>query len=385
MATKLWGRIAWAAAVMGLVVALTACGGDQAQSQGDGGATPTEDGAAEATEPSGSEATEPTEAAEPDQVSVQLLWLAQAQFAGYFAADELGYYEDEKIEITVKPGGPDASVAQLVASGDSQFGVLTLGQTLQARDQGIELVNIAQIFTRPAYRLISFKDANITSVEDLRGKTVGAWPGTLQLFAALEKFDIDQDRDLTLVQQAFDMNAFLEGELDAASATTYNELAQVLKAGRSLDEINMIDFADVGTFQLEDGIIANPDFLDENPDVAERFLRATLRGWIYCRDNPEECVDMVLDQAPDLDPKLQLWMMNEVNKIIWSAEEGVGYMPEEGFEITASMLEEFGDLQNPVDQDAAVNREVWQKATAEMDEDLQGSDFEPLDLDESDL
>jgi NitT/TauT family transport system substrate-binding protein len=341
-----------------LVLALAGCGGD------DEGSSGADNGAAQGA----------------TKVTMQLSWTPQAQFAGYYAAAAQGFYEDEGLDVTIQPGGPDASVAQLVASGAANFASLPFGQTLQARDQGIELQNLAQVFTRSAYRLIAFDKSGIESIEDLSGKRVGVWPGTLQLVAAVEKYDV---ADVEQVEQPFTMDTFLEGELDAASATTYNEMAQVVKAGHPPETINTISFDELGTGVLEDGIISSPKYVDENQDVAEKFVRASLRGWIYCRDNADACVDIVLEQAPNLDPDLQTWMMHEVNKLIWPAPEGIGHMPTSGdlsFDSSAKVLHDYEVIEQPASQDA-FRTDVWEAATQDIPEDdLKGEDFQPEEL-----
>jgi len=316
------------------------------------------------------------------QVSLQLSWLPQAQFAGYYAASARGFYKAQGLQVKIKPGGPDASVAQLVASGNSQFGSLPLGQILQARDAGIGVQNIAQTLTRPAYRLIFFKKSGIHSIQDLRGKRVGVWPGTLQLYAALDKYHIKQS-DLTLVQQPFTMTTFLDGQLDAASATTYNELAQVIKAGHSVKSIGMIDFNNLGTGFLEDGLFSSTSYLSsaQNRAVSVRFLRASFEGWMFCRDHVSACVNIVEKQVPNLDPRLQTWMMNEINKLIWPNQGGVGYMPPTGYKTTADNLFKYHVLKQAASP-SSYRSDLWKKAVSGIKGDIKGSNFKPLRLTE---
>ena len=294
--------------------------------------------AATATEAAGAEAAAAaaTECATKDPVTLQLKWVAQAQFAGYYAAQAEGFYDDECLDITINPGGPDIVPEQVVAGGQADFGINFVPSLLSAREQGTNLVNIAQVFERSAMREISWKDIGIAGPADLKGKKVAVWFGgnEFELLATLAKYGIDKDKDVQLIQQPFDMNLLLERQVDAAAAMTYNELAQVLetpdKDGNlyTLDQLNIIDFNQEGTAMLQDGIFATEELLADakNQDIAERFLRASFKGWMFCRDNVDKCVDYVLEQGPALPRGHQTWMMNEVNKLIWPSTAGIGQM-----------------------------------------------------------
>ncbi len=222
--------------------------------------------AATATEAAGAEtaAAAATECATKDPVTLQLKWVAQAQFAGYYAAQAEGFYDDECLDITINPGGPDIVPEQVVAGGQADFGINFVPSLLSAREQGTNLVNIAQVFERSAMREISWKDTGIAGPADLKGKKVAVWFGgnEFELLATLAKYAIDKDKDVQLIQQPFDMNLLLERQVDAAAAMTYNELAQVLetpdKDGNlyTMDQLNIIDFNQEGTAMLQDGIFA---------------------------------------------------------------------------------------------------------------------------------
>src|SRR5689334_5276540 len=161
------------------------------------------------------------------KVRLQLKWVAQAQFAGYFAAVKQGFYKNRGLDVEIKLGGPDIVPEQVVASGGAEFGIDWLPSLLNSREQGAKLVNIAQVFARSGMREVSFKDKSITKAADLKGKKVGVWLGgnEFELFAALVKNGIDPENpaDVTIVKQPFDMSLLLKGEVDAAAAMTYNE------------------------------------------------------------------------------------------------------------------------------------------------------------------
>src|SRR5262249_2346657 len=224
----------------------------------------------------------------PDKVTLQLKWVTQAQFAGYYPAKAKGFYSAEKLDVTIRPGGPDIVPEQVVAGGGAQFGIDWLPSLLSARDQGAPLTNVAQVFAHSGMREIAFKSSGIKGPADLRGRKVAVWFGgnEFELLATLEKYKIDRNKDVALVQQPFDMNLLLQKRVDAAAAMTYNEYKQVLDAGVKPDDLVVIDFNHEGTAMLEDGIFVNADWLRDakNKQVAARFLRAALKGWTFCRD-----------------------------------------------------------------------------------------------------
>jgi NitT/TauT family transport system substrate-binding protein len=303
-----------------------------------------------------------------DKVTLQLKWVTQAQFAGYYAAKAKGFYEAERLDVTLKPGGPDLLPERGVIGGDAQLGVDWLSNLLNARDRGVPVVNIAQVFAYSAAREIAFKSSGIKGPADLRGRTVAVWlaGNEYSLFATLEKYGIDRRRDLTIVPQPFDMKLLLERKVDAAAATTYNEYKQVLDAGVKPEDLVVIDFNREGTAMLEDGIFATADWLREprNKTIAARFLRASLKGWEYCRDRPDECVDVVLRESPRLGRDHQTWMMAEVNKLIWGPPRPrtpLGKMDPEAFKRTADIALKFGVIKKPADIGAYTD-EIWELA-----------------------
>jgi NitT/TauT family transport system substrate-binding protein len=280
--------------------------------------------------------------AQNDEVRVQLKWVTQAQFAGYYAALNEGYYEAFGLDVEILPGGPDIGPQQVVAAGGAEFGVDWMGSHLASREGGSGTVVIAQIYQRSGMRHVSWKDSGVESIADMEGRPIGVWGFGNQypLFAALVKEGLDPEdpNDVEIVNQPFDMQLLLNREVDAAAAMTYNELAQVLEfvgeGGEfpvyTLDDLNVIDFNEVGTAMLEDNIFAREEWLAEegNADIATRFIAGTLMGWAFCRDNPETCVEYVLAEGSALGAGHQAWMMNEVNKLIWPSPLGVGIMDE---------------------------------------------------------
>ncbi len=326
------------------------------------------------------------------KVSLVLKWVPQAQFAGYYAALDEGYYKDEGLDVTLVPAGTDINPEQLLAAGTVQFATDWMGSVLATREAGQNVVTIAQIYQRSGMRLISWKDTGITSFADLKNHIVGVWPGAnaFPADAALTKEGIDPNNpdDVTMAQQAFDMNAFINKQIDAASAMTYNELAQVLettdangKLKYSMDDLNILDFNSEGTAMLEDGIFTNADWLAQpgNSEIAIKFLRASFRGWIECRDNPDVCVSDVLKAGPTLGKGHQTWQMNEVNKLIWPSPNGIGIMDADAFATTAKIALDYKIISQPADPKDVYRNDLAQAALDSLQADYPNLDVKGTD------
>ncbi|MDQ2998591.1 MAG: ABC transporter substrate-binding protein [Chloroflexota bacterium] len=365
-------------AVMLFGMLLAACGGatPAAAPTAAPAAAPTTAPAAAApttmAEPTGM--AEPTAAAAtggtPDKATLQLKWVTQAQFAGYYAALDQGYYKDENLDLTIRPGGPDIAPEQVVAGNQAEFGIDWLANLLSVREQGTPLVNIAQVYTNAGMREISWKESNINSPADLKGKKVGIWffGNEFTLLATLNKYGIDKDKDVTLVQQPFDMTLLLNKEVDAAAAMTYNELYQVLSAGHKIEELNIIDPNKEGTAMPEDGLFVREDWIKDakNKDIAARFLRASFKGWAYCRDNAAACVDIMVKNGAPGGTEAQKWQMDEVNKLVWgdpiNKDTKIGYLDPEVFKRSAETALKFG-ITKELATDATYTHEIWEMAT----------------------
>ena len=323
--------------------------------------------------PAAEATTAPAAAGPADKITLQLKWVAQAQFAGYYAALEQGFYTEENLDVTVAPGGPDIVPEQVVAGGQAQFGINWMASLLATRETGAPLLNIAQVYTRAGMRQLSWKETNLATPADLKGKKVAVWFGgnEYNLLATLGKYNLNKDSDLTLVQQPFDMNLLLNKEVDSAAAMTYNELYQVLSVGHKIEELNILDYNAEGTAMPEDGIFVSADWLNADPknkDVAARFLRASFKGWEFCRDNVDACVDIVLKQDTGgvMTKEAQTWQMQEVNKLIWGdpidPATKIGYLEPALFKFAADTALEFGVIKQPA-TDAAYTHEIWELAT----------------------
>lgn len=331
-------------------------------------------------------------------VTLQLQWVAQAQFAGYYAALAEGYYEDEGLDVTIQEAGTDTVPIDVLAAGDADFAISWVPKVLGSIEQGTDVTDIAQIFERSATTQISFVDKGITTPADLAGKTVGSWGygNEWELFAGMQQAGIDTSSDITLVQQAFDMNGFLAGDIDAAQAMTYNEYAQVLETVNPAtgelyqpEDLNVINWNDVGTAMLQDAIWADTARLADDPqyaDVAEKFVKASIKGWVFARDNPEEAAQIVTDAGSTLGQSHQLWMTNEVNKLIWPSTNGIGMVDADAWaqtvDIALNTKNDTGSTIITTDPpDTAYSNDYVEQAIAELEAegvDVMGTGFTPI-------
>ena len=335
-----------------------------------------------------SKSSESTAGGAKKKITLQLKWVTQAQFAGYYAAKAKGYYDEEGLDVNLKIGGPSITPEQVVLGKQAEFGIDWLPSLLASRDKGQNLVNIAQVFTRSGMLELAWKDSGVTSISQMRGKKVGVWccGNENELYAALNKNGMDPQKDVTIVNQPFTMDLFLNREVDAAAAMTYNELAQVLesknpKTGKpyQLSDLNVMSMEDAGTGMLEDGIFVRGDWIadKENQKTAKKFLAASFKGWIYCRDHVQECTQIVLDHGPTLGKGHQTWMMNEINALIWPAPDGIGVMDKAAFGRTAKIAQDFGVIKKAPSADA-YQTDLAQEAVDEVDAegmDVNGSDY----------
>ncbi len=324
----------------------------------------------------------------PDRVALQLKWVAQAQFAGYYAAQTLGYYRDECLEVTIRPGGLQIEPEEVVGKGQAQFGIAWQPGMLAARQRGLPLKAIAQVFQYSGMRLLSWKESNIRDAAELKGKRVAVWlaGNELELLATLAKHRLDSKKDVTIVPASLDMDLFLQHKVDAAAAMTYNELAQVLETvnpatGKlySPGDLNVIDFNKEGTAMLEDRIIVAEPWIKStrNQDIAVRFLRASIKGWVYCRDHPGEALEIVLKNAPMLSRSHQAWQLNEVNRLIWPSPQGFGMMDAQRWLDTAGISHRYGVTKSRASRSAYTNEFIKQALDRLKAIDTKGLEWKP--------
>lgn len=369
MSVRTRTRLGGAALIAAGAVALAACGGDSGEN------------AAGDSESAGEELT---------PVSLQLQWFAQAQFAGYYAAVAEGFYADEGLDVEIIEGAVDIVPQQVVASGGADFGVAWVPKALVSNTEGAGLVNVAQVFQRSGTLMVSWADSGITEPADWAGRTVGNWGfgNEYELTAAIEQAGVT---DANLVAQNFDMEGLLSRDLDAAQAMTYNEYAQLLEAVNpetgelyQPEDFTVIDFNDVGTAMLQDALWVTEDYAAENGDTIEAFLRATFRGWAFCRDEADACVEHVLEAGPTLGRSHQTWQMNEVNALVWPSAGGIGVMDPEAWTQTVQVATaQIPELDGVTVEDSSYDSSFAEAAVAALEEDgvdVTGEDFEKVEV-----
>jgi NitT/TauT family transport system substrate-binding protein len=294
----------------------------------------------------------PGSSATPDKVKLQLKWLHQAQFAGFYVAQDKGYYRARNLDVEILPGGPDVVPSQKVLTGAADVGVDWVGSLLANRDKGQPLVDIGQFYQSSGLYLISKKTAGINSPTDLKGKKVGVWTGgnEFEFRALMDKYgldnSIDNNKDMTIIKQGFEMDTFLTGQLDAASAMVYNEYPVVLEAGVKPEELNVISYNDEGVGMLEDHVFVTEDTLKSKRDILVRFLAASQKGWQDAVSDQTAAVDAVMKRA---DPATtnrehQVTMAKEVAKLVMPsglAADKVGVIDDAKFKTTADIALKF--------------------------------------------
>jgi NitT/TauT family transport system substrate-binding protein len=312
-------------------------------------------------------------------VTLQLKWVTQAQFAGYYAAVAQGYYKDAGLNVKIKIGGPSITPETVVVGKQADFGIDWLPSLYATREKGSNLVSIAQVFSRSGMTELTWKSSGINTIAKMRGKKVGVWccGNQPELFAALTKNGINpaKSSDVTIVNQPFSMDLFLKHQVDAAAAMTYNELAQVLETKNpatgklyTLNDLNVFKMASpqVGTAMLEDNVFVRGDWLKDpaNQKTAVAFLKASFQGWIYCRDHQSQCVDTVLKNGSLLGKGHQTWELNEINKLIWPNTTGIGLVTASAVKQTATIAKTYGVIKKT--PSGATNYTYARQAVAQL-------------------
>ena len=285
-----------------------------------------------------------------DKVTIQLKWVTQAQFAGYYVAEEKGYYKAEGLDVTIKPGGPDISTPQVIAGGGADVIVDWMPSALASREKGVALVNIAQIFNRSGMMLTCRKDSGIRSPSDFRGKTLGVWfyGNEYPFLSWMSQLGIPTtggSNGVNVLKQGFNVDPIFQKQAHCVSTMTYNEYWQVVDGGLSPAELVVYKYEDQGVATLEDGLYVLEKNLSNSAFVNKmaRFLRASIKGWEFAANNPDTAADIVLenDDTGAQTEKHQRRMMREINKLIvgfYSKGQGVGYLKPSDYERTVNVL-----------------------------------------------
>ncbi|QFT58759.1 Putative thiamine biosynthesis protein [Sulfitobacter sp. THAF37] len=260
-----------------------------------------------------------------DDVTLQLKWVTQAQFAGYYVAKDKGFYEEEGLNVTIKPGGPDIAPEQVIVGGGADVIVTWMAAGLAARERGVPLVNIAQPFKTGGLQVNCLKSTGVESPEDFAGRTMGVWffGNEYPFYAWMASLGLETDgadeNGVTVLKQAFSADPLIQGQADCISTMTYNEYNQIIEAGITPEELVTFNYLEMGFGMLEDGLYVLEDDLEDPAfkDKMVRFVRASMKGWKYAEENQEEAAEIVIENdasgAQELDH--QLYMVGEVAKL----------------------------------------------------------------------
>ncbi|RZO30922.1 MAG: ABC transporter substrate-binding protein [SAR116 cluster bacterium] len=265
-----------------------------------------------------------TAASAADKLTLQLKWVTQAQFAGYFVAADQGFYDAEGLDVTIKPGGPDISPVQVIAGGGADVVIDWMPSALASRERGVNLVNIAQPFKSSGMMLTCRKDSGIKAPADFRGKTLGVWffGNEYPFLSWMSQLDIPTDGSsggVNVLKQGFNVDPILQKQAECVSTMTYNEYWQIIDAGLTADELVVFKYQEQGVATLEDGLYVLEDRLQDAAfqDQMVRFVRASMKGWKWAEENPDAAADIVLenDATGAQTEKHQRRMMGEIAKL----------------------------------------------------------------------
>ncbi len=307
-----------------------------------------------------------------EKVTVQLKWLPQAQFAGYYVAQAKGYYKAEGLDVTIKPGGPDISPVQVIAGKGADVVVNWMPDALAAREAGVPLVNIAQIFNRSGLMLTCKKASGVTKPADLKGKTLGVWFGGNEypFLNWMAKLGLKPDTDIKILKQGFNVDPLLQNQAACISTMIYNEYWQVVDAGVKESDLITFFYEDQGVASLEDGLYVLESNLKDPAFVKRmaKFLKATFKGWNDAVKNPTEAAQIVVkgDTSGSANEKVQKRQMDNIAKLITTANTPkLGYLEPAAYERTVKVLMSSGS--SPVIKKdpgkAAYSHAVWEAAT----------------------
>jgi NitT/TauT family transport system substrate-binding protein len=309
-----------------------------------------------------------------DALTLQLKWVTQAQFAGYYVAKEKGFYDEAGLDVTIKAGGPDINPSQVIAGGGADVVLDWMPSALATREKGVPLVNIAQPFQKSGMMLTCRKETGITKPEDFKGKTLGVWfAGNeypfLSWMSTLGLSTAGGADGVTVLKQGFNVDPLLQKQADCISTMTYNEYWQVIDAGLPAEELVVFPYEDQGVATLEDGIYTLESSLKDPAmvDKLARFVKASMKGWDWAVANPDEAAMIVLenDETGAQTEKHQKRMMGEIAKLVGKSEKGTGYLDPAAYDRTVKILLAGGS--DPVISKApegAWTHDVWEKAMA---------------------
>jgi NitT/TauT family transport system substrate-binding protein len=299
------------------------------------------------------------------KINLRLKWVKQAQFAGYIVADKKGFYKGQGLNVEILPAGPDIKSFMTVANGSDQFGIAMPNQIIAARSNGVPLTIIGQIMQNSPYRYVLKSQNKIDSLPQLKGKTIGLWlkADESEFTAMLKKQGVSLN-DVKVIPQEFTVAPFLEDKYVLSAVTVYNELNQIRSQGYEGDKLQVLSPKDYGCAFLGDMIFAKEDYIRKNSDIVTKFLEASIAGWKYTIEHPDEALDIVMASNPELNKEQQKKQLEAVIDLIKTGKsltDGIGYMDESEYFNIEKILRESNQIQNAVDIKQVYSDDSWNK------------------------
>ena len=306
-----------------------------------------------------------------EKITLQLRWLPQAQFAGYYVAAAKGYYKAEGLDVVILPGGPNINTLQSATKNQADIVVQHLTDVLVGREAGVGLVNIAQIFNRSGLMLTCKKSSGVESTKDFKGKILGVWVGGTEsaFLSWMIKLGYQPGVDIKVLKQGFNIDPLLKNQAACISTMSYNEYLQVLDAGLKETDLTRFFYEDQGVATLEDGLYVLEDQLKDPAFVARtaKFLRASLKGWRDAVKNPDEAANILVknDKTGSMIFKVQKRQMESVAKLIGNPDSAkFGFMEQSAYNRTVKILVSGGNnaMLKKDPANAGFSRLVWDAA-----------------------
>jgi NitT/TauT family transport system substrate-binding protein len=256
-----------------------------------------------------------------EKATLILQWEPQAQFAGYYMALEKGFYRAHGLDVEVVPGGPAIDPVAYLQSGKADFATSFLTGAITAAASGVPLVDVGQVVNRSSLMIVARRSA-IKDRDDLDGRRVSLWGQSFR--AAYLGYFATAGLEPRIVPQYYSVNLFLQGGVTACAAMEYNEYHSIMQAGVDAGELTTFFMRDVGFGFPEDGIYTLAATARQRPRVCREFAAASLEGWEYARQHPDEAVDSVMTHAAAAHVPTnrvhQRWMLDHILTAIYPGE-----------------------------------------------------------------
>ncbi len=305
-----------------------------------------------------------------NEVNVRLMWIPQAQFAGYIVAKQLGYYDEEGIVVNLHSAGPDLKPQITVANGTDQIGIAVPNQIISARTNGVPLVVVAQIFQDSPNKYVLKKENAIKDLKELKGKKVGLWLGGDEAeFISMLKFEGLTLNDIIVIPQEYSIIPFIQDKYIISMVTSYNELYQINKNGFDNKKLQIISPKNYNSAILGDVIFTTDSYVSKNNENVKKFIKASIRGWRYCMQNPDNAVDIMIKYNPELKKDEQRYMLNACLDLIRSGvakTEGIGYVDEKQYKNIQRILHDSKQIERTVNIKEVYNTSALREIPKEL-------------------